>query len=337
MDSGVIAIDSDQRVIRLNPAAQRMLHVPEAHARGKTLGEIGPRSPLAAHLSDAFQTGRIITEEIEFDDPSRFVVRAASSVLREPSGETVGLLIMLTDVTHIRRLETMRSDFAANVSHELRTPITNIQGFAETLLTMPPDSSAERREFLEIIARNAIRLGSIVEDLLTLSRLEREESQAGLETMPTPITRVVETVLDMLTPRLVEARVTVKTEPKPALVAVINEHLIEQALTNLLTNAIRHSPADGTITITTRASALKTGAPGVQISVQDEGPGIGQEHLPRLFERFFRLSNSRGTSEGGTGLGLAIVKHVVLAHGGSVDVTSEIGKGTCFTMVLPAR
>jgi two-component system, OmpR family, phosphate regulon sensor histidine kinase PhoR len=337
MESGVVALDRKGCVLRLNLAAQRMLHMPEAVARGKTLGEIAPRSRLASHVSEAFASGPITTEEIEFNDPGRLVVRASSSVLREPDGEAVGLLIMLTDITRLRRLESMRSDFAANVSHELRTPITNIKGFAETLLNTPPDNAEEHREFLEIIARNATRLSSIVEDLLTLSQLERGESSDGLATLPTPVSRVIDTTFDIVNHRAEQSHVTLKIESEPELVAMINEHLIEQALSNLLTNAIRHSQPGSTITIRTRASTLESGAPAVEIAVEDEGPGIAKEHLPRLFERFFRVDQARGRHEGGTGLGLAIVKHIVLVHGGTVHVDSTVGEGTRFWMVLPAR
>lgn len=312
-----------------------MLGTTDSSARGRTLEDIAGRPELFRHAADALRTQRAMTEELRFGEHGQSVVRVASNVLREPDGRAVGLLLVLTDITKLRKLESMRSDFAANVSHELRTPITNIRGYAETLLEADATDSTQTQRFLEVIARNAARLDTIVEDLLTLARLEREEFQSALDVSTTPLSRVVTSVLHDLADRAKSNDIEIRAELDERLHAKINERLIEQALSNLLTNALRHSPDGATITVSTSGTAMDDGGPGVQIVVADQGPGISTEHLPRLFERFYRVKKAGEPDHGGTGLGLAIVKHIAMVHGGSVHVDSEIGRGARFRIVLP--
>jgi two-component system phosphate regulon sensor histidine kinase PhoR len=231
----------------------------------------------------------------------------------------------------MKRLEAMRSDFAANVSHELRTPITNIKGYVETLLDVGVGDKAQTAKFLGVIQRNTERLANIIEDLLSLSRLEQPGTHASLERTETPVLDVVKSAAAQFDPARVEKHMRFGIEVPSTLNANINGQLIEQALGNLLSNAIKYSPNNTVVTI--RAAGRDSDE--FEIAVIDQGPGIAREHLPRLFERFYRVDRARSREMGGTGLGLAIVKHIAHVHGGRVEVESEPGKGSTFRIILP--
>jgi two-component system phosphate regulon sensor histidine kinase PhoR len=224
----------------------------------------------------------------------------------------------------------MRSEFAANVSHELRTPITNIKGYVETLLQVDLEDAARRRKFLEIIHRNTVRLSGIVEDILTLAFLEEPGSRQTLEFSPASVREMVNEVVDALGSAAAMKSITITVKVPDALTIDANHSLLEQALANLVSNAIRYS-GEGTAV---RIECTEEGDQ-VRISVHDQGPGIASRHLPRLFERFYRVDQARARAQGGTGLGLSIVKHIATIHGGGVDVTSQVGSGSSFSLLLP--
>ena len=238
---------------------------------------------------------------------------------------------MLHDVTRLRQLEHVRSDFVANVSHELKTPITSIKGFVETLLDGALDDHDNAVRFLEISLRQVNRLDAIIEDLLVLSRLETgpQEQHSRLESGP--VRSVLEAAIEMCEKKISDKNIDIQLECPLGLTVPMNAHLLEQAVINLVDNAVKYSEPDATV----RVSAAQD-RDAVVVRVQDFGCGIERKHLPRLFERFYRVDKARSRELGGTGLGLAIVRHIALVHRGSVSVESEIGAGSTFSISLPA-
>jgi len=256
-----------------------------------------------------------------------------ATALKDVAGNRVGTLLVLSDVTLLRRLETVRQDFVANVSHELRTPVTSVKGFAETLLdgAMRDPETAER--FLKIIVRQANQLELIIRDLLELSRLEQNSSQS-LDRQPMPVAGVLKSAIELCQTRADDRGVKLCLSCASELTAVMHAGLMEQAVVNLIDNAIKYGA--GAESARVDIEAVKEGASVVRITVRDYGPGIEHKHLDRLFERFYRVDKGRSRELGGTGLGLAIVKHIVLLHSGTVAVESELGSGAAFTIRLPA-
>ncbi|MEC9373499.1 MAG: histidine kinase dimerization/phospho-acceptor domain-containing protein, partial [Planctomycetota bacterium] len=276
MTGALIALDRDQRVLQLNPAAVALLGATAEQARGRLLQEIVRQPELNQFVAESFEAEAERVDEFEMQTDTTLVVRATSSLLRNDDGEPVGLLIFLTDVTQLRRLESMRSDFAANVSHELRTPITNIKGYVETLIETGVDDTAQTVRVLETINRNADRLGAIVDDMLALTKLERLDGQDNLPRSPTRIRDIVEGVRAQLGAEARAKDIEIKADIPSDLRAEVNARLIEQALANLVSNAIKYSPAGTTVTIESGRADPERGA-GVFISVADQGPGISPE------------------------------------------------------------
>lgn len=325
----VIALDHLQRIVGSNPAAERLLNFDERTARGRLLQEVVRQPALNRAVARALAAdGRLHDElHLEFDSPLELQI---SCEPLQAESQPAGLVLSLVDVTRMRRLESMRSEFAANVSHELRTPITNIKGYVETLLQVDLDDSERRRKFLEIIHRNTLRLSGIVEDILTLAFLEEPESRQTLEFAQVPVREIVNEVVDALGTAATARSIRISVSVPDSAVVDANRSLLEQALANLVSNAIRYS-GEGTAV---RIECVETGDQ-VRISVHDQGPGIPSKHLPRIFERFYRVDKARARAQGGTGLGLAIVKHIATTHGGGVEVASQVGSGSCFSLLLP--
>jgi two-component system phosphate regulon sensor histidine kinase PhoR len=233
-------------------------------------------------------------------------------------------------MTRIRQLETIRRDFVANVSHELKTPVTSIQGFVEALVEGEIEDPTQVERYLGIIARHTSRLNGIIDDLLTLSRLEEAGEQRALNFALGPIKPVLEEAIDLSGVKADQKRITIDLACDDDLEARINPPLLEQAVMNLIDNSIKYSPEGSHIHVAMRRHDAE-----VSLAVMDEGCGISSEHLPRIFERFYVVDKSRSRKLGGTGLGLAIVKHIAQAHGGHVTVESTPGKGSTFTICLP--
>ena len=242
----------------------------------------------------------------------------------------IGALIVLNDVTRLRRLENIRRDFVANVSHEIKTPVTAIKGFVETLHDGSIRNSRDAERFLGIIGKHVDRLNAIIEDLLSLSRIEQDVEREEIVLEEGSIRDVLLTAIQVCEVKAASKNIRVALSCKEDLKARINPPLLEQAVVNLLDNAIKYSDSESTI----RVQARKTNDQ-IILSVHDEGCGIGKEHSHRLFERFYRVDKARSRQLGGTGLGLAIVKHITQAHGGHVSVESTPGKGSTFSLHLP--
>jgi two-component system, OmpR family, phosphate regulon sensor histidine kinase PhoR len=330
--AGFIAIDPTHRVLDLNQAAASWLGVDRANARGRLVQEIARHPQLNRLLDDAMAQAAPVERTVRLEGPSARELHALSEPLRDAAGRTLGLLLSLQDVTQLRRLEGLRSEFVANVSHELRTPITAIKGYVETLLQVGTDDPARARKFLEIVQRNTLRLSNLVEDLLALASLEQTTGVEGhpLEFVELSAREVLDEAVLLLGPTAEAKRIRLVSTGDSRLRVRANRTLLEQAMVNLLSNAIRYSPEATTVTLTAR-----TARGMCELSVQDEGPGIAGKHLERIFERFYRVDRSRTSTAGGTGLGLAIVKHIAQAHGGSVEVESELGSGSRFSLRLP--
>lgn len=334
MIEAVIAIDNDERVISINDAAAELFGVDRSTSPGKLVQQIVRNTKLQQQIHQVQTSQEAIEDELHIQDIDRErflqsnIVSLASGV-----GEHVGVLVVLNDVTHLRRLEEIRRDFVANVSHELRTPITSIQGYVETLLDGAIDDREDALKFLEIVLRQSQRLTTIIDDLLSLSRIEEESREGSIYRDLQPLQPVIEAALQICEVKADQQKVTLRYECPPNLLALMNATLFEQALVNLVVNGITYS-CEGTEIVVTAEE--KGGASGktLRISVADSGCGIDKKHLPRLFERFYRSDKARSRSLGGTGLGLAIVKHIAQAHQGNVEVKSVVGKGSVFTLVL---
>jgi two-component system phosphate regulon sensor histidine kinase PhoR len=325
----VIALDHMQRVISANPAAERLLGFDETSARGRLLQEVVRHPALNRSISNAFAAEGRFDGELHLELEQPVEVQICCEPLQTES-QPPGLVVSLVDVTRMRRLESMRSEFAANVSHELRTPITNIKGYVETLLQVGVDNPAQMRRFLEIVHRNTVRLSGIVEDILTLAFLEEPEAKQSLARLPMPAGDIVRQVVEDLGSAANAKSIKVVTRLQTDTLVLANRSLAEQALANLVSNAIKYSGEGTQVTIEVADEGEL-----VRLSVEDQGPGIAAKHLPRIFERFYRVDKARARTQGGTGLGLAIVKHIATIHGGRVDVTSQVSQGSRFSLFLP--
>jgi two-component system phosphate regulon sensor histidine kinase PhoR len=245
--------------------------------------------------------------------------------------------MVVSDITQLKKLESIRQDFVANVSHELRTPLTSIKGFVETLAAGAVDDPVEARRFLGILSKQADRITMIVNDLLSLSRIERDADQKAIDLTEGRIVDVLTSSIETCTARAQLKNIHIECVCEPDITAKIERALLEQAVVNLIDNAINYSGNNTPILVHAEYSLPGSGGAKkeVVISVKDEGVGIAQEHLSRLFERFYRVDKARSRKMGGTGLGLSIVNHITLAHGGRVGVESTPGKGSIFYIYLP--
>jgi two-component system phosphate regulon sensor histidine kinase PhoR len=319
MREGVIATGADGRVIWANRRMQEL--VPSGARLGAPLVETLRDPDLLRAVEVAGESGTARTERVTWAAAGKsFSVTAAPM----PGG---GVVAVLYDLSEIERLEKTRRDFIANVSHELRTPLTSIQGYTETLLEGLPSDSAMTNEFLEIIRKNAARMSRLTEDLLTLARVESGEQSFRFEAVPATalLNDAEETLRELVRARGAELRI-VETVSE---VVQADRDTIHQVFVNLVENAVKYAPGRDV------ELGARMQEKFVEFFVRDFGPGIGSEHLPRLFERFYRVDKARSRESGGTGLGLAIVKHIVRKHGGAVCAKSELNRGSEFTFSLP--
>jgi two-component system phosphate regulon sensor histidine kinase PhoR len=332
MAEGVLALDLEERIISMNAAAARLLGADPQAAAGKRLQEFCRNPALQRLVRAVLQSRQTAEGEIVLRDAvGERCLQGRCSLLQPAGADCVGVLLVLADLTHLRQLENVRRDFVANVSHELKTPITSIKGFVETLREGAKDEPENARRFLEIVARQADRLDAIIEDLLSLSRLERAGDHEPVDRPPTPLRPVMEAAVADVQEKARRKNIQLALDCPPQVQGLINQRLLEQALVNLLDNAVKYSPDGGKV-------ELSAGIEGARLilRVRDYGCGIEPQHLGRIFERFYRVDKARSREEGGTGLGLAIVKHIAQAHGGGVSVQSAPGAGSTFTITLPA-
>lgn len=336
MASGVIAINADGSIDSLNPAARRIFEITTPEPLGMALSEAVQEPDV--HDLVALATGELTSQRRTFvaarspgDQDRELAISVAPIMADQREGDAlrmVGAVILVEDATDLRLLERSRSDFVGNVSHELRTPLTNLLGYLSTVRDMNEDEEEIRARFLETAERSAVRLASIIEDLLELAKLEAPGHSLDQECI------LLRPLLDRVAARhqsdLADGRKRIHVACEAGTEIMGSASLLDQAVDNLTTNAMRYGDQDREIHITATAESSQT-----TIAVRDEGSGIAPRHLPRLFERFYRVDTARSRASGGTGLGLAIVKHIAVAHGGRVRVESEVGVGTRFMIDLP--
>jgi two-component system, OmpR family, phosphate regulon sensor histidine kinase PhoR len=330
MVEGVLAFDISEHLVNLNQAAAKMLAINREQVRGRYVQEAIRNIQLQNLVSKILESEEPQEDEMAIQGNGGRVLQMHGTILRNDKGESLGALVVLNDITRLRHLESIRRDFVANVSHELKTPITSIKGFVETLQDEAPKDPKDVERFLAIISKQADRLNSIIEDLLTLSKIEESE-KAEILLEEHKLRAVLQSAISICDAKAKAKKAAISLSCDEDLSAKINAELLEQAIINLLDNAIKYSNKDSEIKI----SALKLKSE-ITISIQDWGVGIEKRHLPRLFERFYTVDKARSKELGGTGLGLAIVKHIVLAHHGNISVESVPDKGSTFTIHLPS-
>lgn len=317
MDSGVIALDNNGNIIMMNPFSKQLFSV-RGDTLGMNIGSIQNLSSLYEYLGSDEEVASIRTPE------GKDLKIKKADILGERMNK-VGVVIVIQDLTDIKRLENLRSQFVANVSHELKTPLTSIKGFSETLRFVNDEKT--RIKFLDIINEEAERLTRLINDILSLSSLEqnRELKTEEIDTVE-ETRRICDMLHQMAVAKSIELTLTASGTP----ILMGDRDNFNQMVINLVDNAIKYTEPNGKVKVRIEKSGGK-----LVLSVKDTGVGIPEEHLPRLFERFYRVDKSRDRAKGGTGLGLAIVKHIVLSMKGEIKVESEIGKGTTFTVSLP--
>ncbi|MCL6622593.1 MAG: PAS domain-containing protein [Syntrophobacterales bacterium] len=329
MVEGVLAVDPRGRLLSFNRAAAALLNLAPEMV-GRNITEVVRNPDLQWFVTRALAATEPVEGEVTVrEDEEERILQAHGTTLRDSRQVVLGVLIVLHDITRLRRLEIARRDFVANVSHELKTPVTSIKGFVETLLEGALQDPQHAEEFLKIISRQVERLHQIIEDLLSLSRIEQEAEQGRIILHGRRLGPVLRAALQACSDRARDKEITLELSCPEDLRARLNDTLLEQALVNLIDNAIKYSGPQSRVQI---EAAKEDG--WVAVRVRDQGIGIPKEHLPRLFERFYRVDPGRSRKAGGTGLGLAIVKHIAQAHGGKVTVESTPGQGSVFTLLL---
>ena len=331
MIEGVIAVDGRDVILLLNERARAMFGLDATRGERKPFLEVIRNRDLheVFRESRARGEGAVSRRELRLASPVERRVQVNAVPLRL-SPDEVGVVMVLHDVTELRRLEQVRTEFVANVSHELRTPLTAIHGYLETLLAGALEERENARRFLEIVFRHTERLGRLLNDLTDLSNIEL--GRVSLKLAPTRLDEVVDAVLAIMSPRAVSGRVTLRSQVPPDLPTVLADRdRLVQVVINLVDNAIKYTPEGGRVTV--KAEARADGQ--VAVDVVDTGIGIPPIDLPRITERFYRVDKARSRELGGTGLGLAIVKHLVVAHGGQLRIESEPGRGTTVRVTVP--
>lgn len=325
---GLLILDEDGRVQFANPTLERLFGVGH-DIRGLTLLEALRSHQLHEVARQTLQSGRVTDFELVLPGATERVLQVNATTFRDPDRAHAGTVFVFHDLTRLKQLENLRKEFVANVSHELRTPLSLIKGYVETLLDGAKDDPAVATRFLQTIEKHADRLTFLIEDLLTISRLESGQVLLNFQTLD--LRSQADAVVDDLANRAAERQVALLNEVPAGLGVRADGDRLQQVLFNLVDNAIKYGRAGGQV----RLGARRLNAETVESWVADDGPGIPPEAGERVFERFYRVDRARSRDAGGTGLGLSIVKHIIQAHGGEVRLQSEPGKGATFFFTLP--
>ena len=331
MLEGVIAVDMDERIISINQVAARMFNDEPEKFQGQSIQEAIRVSRLQRFIKKALLSiESIIEDDIVLNHDEERVLNIHSSPLQDAGKKRIGILVVINDVTKLRRLENVRRDFVANVSHEIKTPLTAIKGFVETLHDGTVEKPEDIERFFGIIIKHINRLDAIVEDLLTLSRIEQEDTGKEIRFETGSIKDVIETAIQVCQAKADKKNIHIESVCDKEITAKIDPALLDQAMVNILDNAIKYSEKESAVYVECFSMGKE-----IIISIKDHGIGIAKKHLPRLFERFYRVDKARSRELGGTGLGLAIAKHIVQTHGGRINVESTPGQGSTFQIHLP--
>ncbi len=328
MREGLLVVNRDMRVVASNPAATKLFNPTVAALKSQRLTELTRNPAIYSAFLDGLKGIERSGVKVETHGPERQIFDLRVVPIGSVNGNGAeGALGVFFDITRTERLELVRQEFLSNVSHELRTPLTAIIAFVETLENGAMEDSESCQRFLSIIRKNASRMHGLIDDILELTAIEGGNVQ--LRAAPVELHDLVQEVCASLAAKAAAQNVTLKNDVEPSVTIYADARRLEQMLTNLIDNGIKFSRERGTVVIRYESGARH------KIFVQDNGDGIPAQHLERLFERFYRVDRARSRDMGGTGLGLAIVKHLALLHHGEVTVTSELGKGTTFTIHLP--
>jgi two-component system phosphate regulon sensor histidine kinase PhoR len=339
MREGLLVVDQEMRVVASNPAAHRLFNLSGGKLNSQRLTQLTRNPAIYSAFLEALQGTERSGVKVETHGPERLIFDLRVVPLNSSNGRSAnrlpgrtelvpqGALGVFIDVTRIERLERVRQEFLSNISHELRTPLTSILAFVETLETSALEDQESAKRFLAIIRKNAARMNTLISDILELSAIESGNVKVRAEQVA--LAPLVTEVIASLAAQAEARAVTVANEVTADVIVFADARRLEQMLTNLIDNAIKFNREGGKVTVKFERSTRD------QIMIVDTGEGIPAQYLDRLFERFYRVDRARSREVGGTGLGLAIVKHLARAHGGEVSVTSELGKGSMFTIELP--
>ena len=329
MKEGLLAIDKDNKILTINQKAVSFLEIKCDNLTGKHFQELIRIPKIHNFIKKVMTTGESLEDEIILSVDKGLFLRLRGTRFQYNKNGDQGVLIVLDDMTKMQKLERVRKDFVANVSHELKTPITSIKGFIETLLDGAIDKPEDALRFLKIIKKHTDRLDSIIDDLLSIARLEQEDIKERIKLELSSINVIINNAIEINLPKAQEKNINIMFKAENDIVATINSFLIEQAIINLIDNAIKYSPPNSDIEVNLLEQKNE-----IIISIKDYGCGIPEKHQPRLSERFYTVDKSRSRNMGGTGLGLAIVKHIVQLHGGKLVVESQVDEGSIFSIHL---
>lgn len=333
MSEGVLVIGANKRVLHASNPLLRMLDLRTGNPYGRFYWEVLRHEEIVSIIESCLESQVQVHREIVLP-PDNVCLSAHASPVLGAGRKLHSMVLILHDISALRKYDRMRSEFVANVSHELKTPLTSIKGFAETLKLGGMDDRAVASRFLGIIEAQALRLERLVSDILFLSSIEAQETAGELPNKsPQAVGPVIRDVIEAQRGQITAKGLQVNVDIAQALPSIMGDrYQLEQVFTNLLSNAVKFTPSNGSIGITVKVDQAM-----LYIDFKDTGIGIAQEHISRLFERFYRVDKARSQEMGGTGLGLAIVKHIVQLHGGKVSVQSEPGKGSTFSVILPIK
>lgn len=330
MVEGVLVVNPNLEIQQMNQRFADIFNCKHNIAVGKQLQSLVRNPNLIHFIDNLLQTQSELMDEISLIGDQDKHILITGNIILNAQRKLIGVLVVVNDITNVHKLEGIRKEFVANVSHELKTPITSIKGFVETLLEEEVYEQKQTRKFLKIILKHADRLNLIIEDLLTLARFEQENVREELDFEIVDVHQIVTNAFENYKSVAEFSEIEIRIENITHFSIKANARLIEQAIGNLIDNAIKYSEPKKLISVATELKQDK-----IYIRVKDQGCGISPKHLPRIFERFYRVDKSRSRQMGGTGLGLAIVKHIALVHGGTIEVNSEKDVGSTFTLVLP--
>ncbi len=327
MIEGVIAVDSQTRILSINPQAEKIFGISNKEAEGKFFLEAIRNNHIAEIIEQALKSSKFISQELNLSWPAEKVFQVNAMPLLEDSRAS-GCLLVVHDITELRKLEVMRRDFVANASHELKTPLTSIKGFVETLLDGAWEDKENSFRFLQIIQDHVNRLDRLINDLLDLSYLE--SSGQDIKKQKVGLKDLTDNVLSGFKAHLKKMDIQAENNLPPGLFCDLDKNKIEQVLTNLIDNSIKFNRQGGALKVYAEDLNDK-----IKVIIEDSGIGIPEKDVPRIFERFYRVDKARSRQLGGTGLGLAIIKHIVELHGGSTGLESVEGLGSKFWFTLP--